>query len=146
MQHKCLPQVWPPQQVVLTSTVLELHVGVTGGLWTHTSVWVWLSHVHRWHSDCHTSPGWRTELKWVFFKHDLNCGYYCFCRNETNLFTSLGSPSGPLQSDGWKVEIQTNTTITIQHLLSISYTLSLLSLHFTHRDIQKRRYLSDFQS
>lgn len=85
------------------------------------------------------------ELKWVFFKNDLNCGYYCFCCNETNLFTSLGSPSGPLQSDGWKIEIQTKTTIRIQHLLSISYTLSLLSLHFTHRDIQKRRYLSDFQ-
>lgn len=102
---------------------------------TCTQVTFWLPHLAR----------LEKELKWVFLKKSWNCWYYWFWCNETNLFTSLGSPSDPLQSDGWEIEFQTNTTIRIQHLFNNSCALSLLSLHFTHRDIQKHRYPSDFQ-
>lgn len=46
--------------------------------------------------------------------------------------------------DGKKRNMNKSQT-RIPHLLGISYAFSILSLHFTHSDIQKHRYPSDFQ-
>lgn len=63
MQCQSLPQIWSPQQEVFTKTALEPQRGADLGFRKHSSVRVWLLHVHRWQADCHTSPGWGEKIK-----------------------------------------------------------------------------------
>lgn len=60
MVFQCLPQVGSPQQEVFTKTLVGPQRGTATGFGKHSSVLVWLLHVHRLQLDCHISPGWKT--------------------------------------------------------------------------------------
>lgn len=58
MKHLYLPQIASPQQEVFIKTALGPQRGAgLGGGGKHSSVIVWLLHLHSLQLDCQTSPG-----------------------------------------------------------------------------------------
>lgn len=121
MKCSFLPHIWSPQHEVVTKTSLGLHRG-TGlrGFGKHSSVRVWLLHVHRLQLDTHTSPGWkRGTYIHLNLKSNLESEVVAFFYEE-NVPTSLGSPLGPLQSVKEK-KISLISTSNIPKLKSSHY-------------------------
>lgn len=99
--------------MVFTNTALPLHLGTLGGFGKHSSVRVKLLHVHRLQLECHTSPGWNTGIEII---KELKSEILIYFFNEKKILTSLGSPSGPLQSDGQENKPYIDTVHDNMHL------------------------------